>query len=163
MVNGFEYDTALRLLQESSERWGRESRPGEVPDSRMRSVERFAFVLAALMSEPPSWVETVMHPQAGGEGETEVRALGQKALCVISNPWAAADADVSPIVRVRPLSSLRGLDLDGFEFDEDGRPVGCTATLLFDPGDTVRLGASPGADRVLLRTLVPSLLARLGV
>jgi hypothetical protein len=163
MGDEFDYDTSLRLLQESSDRWGPQTGPQVPSDSRERSLERFAHVLAQLMPEQPSWVETVLHPLEGDDGETEVRALGEKALYTVSNPWAAADADVSPLVRIRPLSRLRGLDVDGFEFEDDGRPVGCTATLLFDGGDTVRLGASHGADRALLRTLIPSLLARLGV
>jgi hypothetical protein len=162
-MGAFDFETSLRLLQDSSDSWVPAERDAQEDDSRRRTLERFAHVLAELMPEPPSWVETVTHPQEGDDGETEIRALGETALWVISNPWAAAGADVSPFVRVRPLVRMRGLDVDGFEYDDDGRPIGCTVALLFDVGDTVRLGASPGADRTLLRSLVPALLGRLGV
>jgi hypothetical protein len=162
MSDGFDFEASLRLLQESDERWQQEDELVR-GDGRRDALNRYAHVLVQLTSRTPSWVETVLHPSTGDFGETEVRALAGDALYVISNPWALEGAEVWPLVRIRPLSRLRGLDVEGFEFDEQGLPVGCTVTLLFDPGDTIRLGASPNADRRLMSSLLPSLLERLGV
>ena len=85
MGDEFDFENSLHLLQESSDRWGPQAGAGEPSDSRKRSLERFAHVLVQLMDEAPSWMETVMHPLAGDDGETEVRALGEKALYTVSN------------------------------------------------------------------------------
>jgi len=59
-------------------------------------------------------------------------------------------------------AKLRALEVDGFETDATGRPIGCTITLVFSGGSAVRLGASRGTDRTALAPLLPALLRRVG-
>lgn len=161
--NAFDFDTAVRLLQASDDRWRRAA--GEDVEVKLNrtSLERFAHALAFVADEMPRWIESVSYPGPSGTIETEVRALGANALYVVTTPWVTDEEHgPEPTVRVRPLSSLRALEVDGFENDEAGRPIGCTVTLIFSGGSAVRLGASSGADRSELVPLLPALLRRVG-
>lgn len=158
-----DFDTALRLIEASDERWRRtEGGDAEVKLNRP-SLERYAHALAFVAHETPRWVETVSYSGPSDTVESEVRVLGADALYVITTPWVTDDEHgPEPTVRVRPLSALRALEVDGFETDAAGRPVGCTVTLVFSGGSAVRLGASNGADRTGLVPLLPELLRRVG-
>lgn len=158
----FDYDAAVRLIEASDERWRRsEGGDAEVKLNRP-SLERYAHALAFVSDELPRWVETVSYAGPSGTVESEVRVLGSDALYVVTTPWVSDDQGPTPTVRVRPLSSLQALEVDGFEADATGRPTGCTITLVFSGGSAVRLGASRGADRAALAPLLPALLRRVG-
>ena len=159
----FDFDAALRLLLDSDARWQPPPDVSGGDSPQRRTLDRFANVLARMLQRPPRWLETITHPVAQEAGEIEVRVLGEQALYLVSSAWASQDAEVSPVVRVRPLRDLRALDVDGFEFDEADRPTGWTITLLFTSGDSVRLGSSAGADRSHLTSVLPALLERIGV
>ncbi|GAA2750087.1 hypothetical protein [Amnibacterium kyonggiense] len=109
----------------------------------------------------PKWTETVVFPWTAGTSETEVRILTERALVVASMPWAADGTRPEPLLKVRPLGQLRQVDVDGFAYDDAGRPVGCMVTLLFQQGSGVRLGGAEGADRAELAELLPWLLRTL--
>jgi hypothetical protein len=160
--NSFDFDTAVRLLDVSDPRWRRDigTAKGE-PSSA--SLHRFAHAIAFVLDEMPRWLETVTYPGPSGTAETEVRALGANALFVVTTPWST-DGDHEPelTVRVRPLTLLHAVEVDGFEYRDDGYPVGCMITLVFAGGPSVRLGASAGAVRSDLAPLLPSLLRRVG-
>jgi hypothetical protein len=160
--HAFDYDTAVRLIEATDERWRRtEGEDAEVKLNRP-SLERYAHALAFVSHELPRWIETVSYPGPSGTVESEVRVLGSDALYVVTTPWVTDEHGPEPTVRVRPLSSLRALEVDGFETDATGRPIGCTVTLVFSGGSAVRLGASRGADRTALAPLLPALLRRVG-
>lgn len=154
---------AVRLLLDSDPGW----RPDTPDDDRSRAGEhdlmRVSQVLSMVVDDPAPWLETVNHPHYEDAGEIEVRVLGRNALYLLSTSWSAAGREVMPTARIVPLAGLQTLEVDGFQFDDDDRPIGCTIALRFASGDSVRLGASAGADRVRLAGLVPVLRARLGV
>lgn len=150
--HGFGFHDALRAIEASDPRWG------STGDAERRfdrtELERFAHAIAFVLDGAPRWTETVVFPGPTGVVETEVRVLTEQALVVASTLWSADDAGPAPLVRIRPLHLLRELDVDGFEYAPDGRPVGCTITLLFERGGGVRLGGSEGADRFELAGLL---------
>jgi hypothetical protein len=151
---------AADLLRASDPLW---DRTGPGAEDRHLDLDRVSAVLGALVHGPAPWLETVNHPAQDDAGETEVRVLGADAVYVLSTPWAAPGGDLHPTVQIRPLSGLRALEVDGFEFDGSGDPIGCTITLLFAADAAVRLGASTRADRRRLAGVLPSLRERLGV
>lgn len=160
--HGFDFDSAVRLIEASDERWRRsEGEDAEVKLNRP-SLDRYAHALAFVADETPRWIETVSYPGPSGMVESEVRALGADALYVVTTPWVTDEHGPEPTVRVRPLASLQALEVDGFETDGSGRPIGCTITLVFTGGSAVRLGASRGADRTALAPLLPALLRHVG-
>jgi hypothetical protein len=159
---GFGFDTALRAVAASDRRW-RATDGVEDPRFARIELERFAHALAFVLNAFPKWTETVVLPWTAGTSETEVRVLTERALVVASIPWSDDGTRPEPLLRVRPLALLRQLDVDGFEYDPEGRPTGCTVTLLFEHGPGVCLGGADGADRAELALLLPWLLRTLDV
>ncbi|MGN6444068.1 hypothetical protein [Amnibacterium sp.] len=152
----FEPDEATDLVRASDPRWwagGDDEAQRSFARSALESVGR---ALAFVADGRPRWVETLATEGVVDWPHVEVLALTGRALLVLTVPWAPGETHPRPSIRIHPLRTARGLEIDGFATGPDGRPAGCTVTLLFvDAG--VRLGGALAADRRALAELVPAL------
>jgi len=153
MSGTMEYVEALDVVRSTDPRWreGREAGAFGRP-----ALEAFAHALAFLADGSPDWAETVSTAGLGDRPDLEVRVLTSRTLLVMSAPSVPPEGPPDPTVLILPLRTVRGMEVDGLRFADDGLPSDCTVALRF-PDASVRLGVAAESDRAGLAGILPFL------